>query len=92
MAVFGNNVYIVWVSHSSGNDDVYFTKSSDGGVTFGNVINLSNDPGDSYKTHLAIAGNNVYVIWVDGTPGPYGSPDILFRRSPLVGELRLGLP
>jgi hypothetical protein len=81
VAVFGNNVYIAWVSHSTGNDDVYFTKSSDGGASFGNIINLSNDPGDSYEPRLAIAGNNVYIIWVDGTPGPSGSPDILFRRS-----------
>jgi hypothetical protein len=81
VAAFGNNVYIAWVSHYTGNDDIYFTKSSDGGASFGKIINLSNDPGDSYNPHLAIDGKNVYVVWVDGTPGPYGNPDILFRRS-----------
>ena len=81
VAAFGNNVYIAWVSHYTGNDEIYFTKSSDGGASFGKIINLSNDPGDSYNPHLAIDGKNVYVIWVDGTPGPYGNPDILFRRS-----------
>ena len=81
VTVSGNKVYIVWVSHYTGNDDIYFTRSSDGGATFGNIINLSNDPGDSYNPHLSIIGNNVYVAWVDGTPGPYGNPDILFRRS-----------
>jgi len=30
---------------------------------------------------LATDGKNLYVVWVDGTPGPYGNPDILFRRS-----------
>ncbi len=81
VTVSGNKVYIVWVSHYTGNDDIYFTRSSDGGATFGNIINLSNDPGDSYNPHLSIVGNNVYVVWVDGTPGPYGNPDILFRAS-----------
>ncbi|MGC2685264.1 MAG: sialidase family protein, partial [Candidatus Nitrosopolaris sp.] len=81
VVVFGNNVYIAWVSHHTGNDDIYFTKSFDGGASFGKIINLSNDPGDSYEPHLAIDGKNLYVMWVDGTPGPYGNPDILFRRS-----------
>jgi hypothetical protein len=81
VAAFGNNVYIAWVSHHTGNDDIYFTKSSDGGASFGKIINLSNDPGDSYNPHLVIDGKNVYVVWVDGTPGPYGNPDIFFRRS-----------
>jgi hypothetical protein len=81
VAVSGSNVYVVWVSHYSGNDEIYFTKSSNGGATFGSVTNLSNDPGDSYDPYLAIVGYNVYVMWVDGTPGPHGNPDILFRRS-----------
>jgi hypothetical protein len=81
VAAFGNNVYIAWVSHHTGNDDIFFTKSSDGGASFGKIFNLSNDPGDSYNPHLAVDGKNVYVVWTDGTPGPYGNPDILFRRS-----------
>jgi len=50
------------VSHYTGNDDIYFTKSSDGGASFGKIINLSNDPGDSYNPYLAIDGKNVYVV------------------------------
>ena len=50
------------MSHYTGNDDIYFTKSSDGGASFGKIINLSNDPGDSYNPHLAIDGKNVYVV------------------------------
>jgi hypothetical protein len=81
IVVSRNNVYVVWISHYLGNDDIYFTKSSDGGISFGNIINLSSNPGDSYEPHIALAGNKVYVIWVDGTPGSYGNPDILFKRS-----------
>jgi hypothetical protein len=81
VVVSGNNVYVVWVSHYPGNDDVYFTGSSNGGISFGKIVDLDRNPGDSYEPHIALAGNNVYVIWVDETPGPYGNPDILFRRS-----------
>ncbi|MFZ0222795.1 MAG: hypothetical protein WB988_05750 [Candidatus Nitrosopolaris sp.] len=45
---------------STGNDDIYFIKSSDGGASFGKIANLSNDSGDSYEPHIALAGNKVY--------------------------------
>ena len=67
VVVFGNNVYIAWVSHHTGNDDIYFTKASMA-ECFGKIINLSNDPGDSYEPHLAIDGKNLYVMWVDVDP------------------------
>ena len=29
----------------------------------------------------------MYVVWADGTPGPYGNPDILFKRSTNGGTM-----
>ena len=43
MAVKGNNVYIVWADNTSLNRDIYFISSNDGGQTFGDVVNLSNN-------------------------------------------------
>jgi hypothetical protein len=41
----------------------------DGGKSFGNTINLSNNAGESDEPRLAVAnnGNNVYVVWNDDT-------------------------
>jgi hypothetical protein len=59
-----NNVYITWWSNKTGNDEVMFKASTDGGKTFGDKINLSNTPkSDSQDAQIAAAGSNVYVTW-----------------------------
>jgi selenocysteine-specific translation elongation factor len=60
----GNHVYITWWSNKTGNDEVMFKASTDGGKTFSNKMNLSNTPkSDSQDAQIAAAGNNVYVTW-----------------------------
>jgi hypothetical protein len=59
-----NNVYVTWWSNKTGNDEVMFKASTDGGKTFGNKMNLSNTPNsDSQDVQIAASGNNVYVTW-----------------------------
>ena len=51
-------------STKTGNDEVTFKASTDGGKTFGDKINLSNTPkSDSLYAEIAAAGNNDYVTW-----------------------------
>jgi hypothetical protein len=61
----GNNVYVVWWTNRSGNWEVMFRASTDGGATFGDKINLSNSPDTQSQTAeiLAVGDNNVYVTW-----------------------------
>jgi len=60
----GNNVYVSWWSNKTGNDEVMFKASTDGGKTFGSKMNLSNTPNtDSQDVQIAADGNNVYVTW-----------------------------
>jgi hypothetical protein len=60
----GNNVYIVWWTNRSGNWEVMFRASSDGGQTFSDKINLSNSPDTQSQTAEIVAvGNNVFVSW-----------------------------
>jgi hypothetical protein len=57
-------VYITWWTNQSGNWDVFFKASTDGGKTFGSKINLSNSKGViSNDAEIAAAGSNVYVSW-----------------------------
>ncbi len=64
VATSGDNVYVTWWSNKTGNDEVMFKASTDGGKTFGNKVNLSNTPNsDSQDVEIAAAGNNVYVSW-----------------------------
>jgi hypothetical protein len=78
VAASGNNVYIVWEDDTSGNFEILYRRSTDGGANFGATINLSNNAGVSANPAIALSGNNVYVIWQDDTPG---DGDILYRRS-----------
>jgi hypothetical protein len=40
--ISGDNIYITWWSNKTGNNEVLFRASTDGGATFGDKINLSN--------------------------------------------------
>lgn len=82
----GKNVYVVWQDDSTGNKEIFFSRSTDNGATFLAPINLSNDSKNSVFPKIAVYGNNVYVVWQDGIAS--GNPDdqlpdaeILFKAS-----------
>jgi hypothetical protein len=57
-------INVVWVSDAPGNNDVFFSRSTDGGATFSAPLNLSNDPADSLSPQLAVDGSgNINVVW-----------------------------
>jgi hypothetical protein len=64
IATSGNNVYVTWWTNKSGDWEVMFKASTDGGKTFSNKMNLSNSPNtQSQNASIAASGNNVYVTW-----------------------------
>jgi len=63
--------------------DILFRASMDNGDTFGNVINLSNNPGLSVTPWLSVHNEHVYVTWRDDEPG---NLDIYFRASLNKGQ------
>ena len=74
----GNDVYVTWENNASGNFDVFVAKSTDNGKTFGIPVNVSNNPKPSGAPQILASGNNVYVVWMDSTPGNY---DIFVAKS-----------
>jgi len=70
IAISDNNVYVAWWGNKTGNYEVMFKASDDGGQTFGDKINLSNSTnGTSVETDVAASGNNVYVTYADNKTG-----------------------
>lgn len=65
IAVTGRNIYVAWADKTDGDFDIYFTASHDGGKTFSEPINVSDDDVDSLKPALAVDGTRVYLAWVD---------------------------
>jgi hypothetical protein len=79
MATSGDNVYVVWNSNKTGNWEIMFRASTDGGKTFDDKINISNSSnGRSDMQNIAASGNNVYVIWCDDKTGDM---EIYMRKS-----------
>jgi hypothetical protein len=80
IVVSDNNLYVVWID----NKEILFRASNDNGASFGNTVNLSAEsknataPKRSDLPRIAISDDNVYIVWVDYTPGNY---DIMFRAS-----------
>ena len=83
----GNNVYVVWredIPNPVNDDDIFFSFSHDGGQTFSEPDNISENSGVSFRPQISSEINNVYVIWEDATPGD--DDDIFFARNTNGGQ------
>ena len=63
------------------NRDVYLISGPNGGQTFGEAINLSNNGADSYNQEISVSGNNVYVVWQDSQKNSQDNSNISFISS-----------
>jgi hypothetical protein len=82
IAVDGSNVFVVWSDNTPGNEEIYFKRSVDGGLTWTVNKRLTNNGGGSYLPRnapaIAVNGSNIFVLWYDNKPG---NPEIYFKRS-----------
>jgi hypothetical protein len=82
----GNNIYVVWWTNRTGNWEVMFRASNDGGQTFGDRINLSNTPETQSQTAEILAvGNSVFVTWWESSTET-GSSESVLRVSTDGGQ------
>ena len=80
-------LYVVWMEPDVGNGDIFFSRSTNGGISFSTAANLSatagisGNPttGNSGSPAIAADGNNVYVTWEELTEGP--STEVYFMQS-----------
>src|SRR4030043_377961 len=79
IAVYGSNIYVVWHDdpQETGNYQIYFKKSDDGGVTWTRK-KLTSNSSVSLCPAIAVDGSNIYVVWYDYR---LGSPEIYFKKS-----------
>src|SRR2546426_203318 len=85
-----NNIYIVWTDMRSGNNDVYFAKSVNGGLTFGANLRVNDITTNSQsEPDLAVDPVNphlVHVVWTD-TRSPILGPDIFYANPTIAVDL-----
>lgn len=65
LAATGTNIYVVWSDATGGNTEVLYKASTNNGVSFGNLLNLSNMPGTSNEQTIAASSSNVFVTWIE---------------------------
>ncbi len=76
------DISLVWQDDTVGNNEIYFARSTDGGITWDSK-NLSENKGNSINPGIARGGSNIYVTWQEKIKKFY---DIYFLKSPDGGE------
>ncbi len=78
LSVSGQNVHIVWIDRREGNDEVYYKRSTDAGISWGADIRLTNNSQISSSPSVSSSGATVHVVWDD-----YRDvwPEIYYKRS-----------
>jgi hypothetical protein len=78
-ADLSNNIHVVWADDTPGNPEIYYRRSTDGGVTWGSSKRLTWNSGFSYQQAILVdSSNHIHVVWADDTPGNF---EIYYRRS-----------
>ena len=89
IALYNNNLYVVWSDDSTGNGDIYFKRSVDNGTIFDTVNNISNNnTGSSSDPEIGTYSNKVYVVWTDTSSN---KSEIFYRQSIDAGVMFGGL-
>jgi hypothetical protein len=74
------HVSVVWSDRRSGDYNIYFSRSSDGGATFGaNIMVNTETIGNQSDPYIALdEAGDAYVVWADTRDG---SNDVYFART-----------
>ena len=78
----GDTLHVVWTDKRGGDWEIYYKRSTDDGVSWGDDVLLSaNGPGmRKYKPipSIAASGSKVHVVWYHDRTGNY---ELFYRRS-----------
>jgi hypothetical protein len=64
IAIFGDNVYVIWLDQTEGDKAKILLKASDdGGATFDGTVNISSNANDETFPKVAAYKDSVYIAW-----------------------------
>lgn len=79
VAVDGSVVHVTWMDKRNGGEyEVYYKRSSDGGLTWGEDTRLTYAAGDSQYPNIAVSGSLVHIVWYDKRDG---NDEIYYKQS-----------
>lgn len=79
IAAEGSNVYVIWQDGSLGANEIFFTSSADGGTTFEEARNISNDGSSATFGQVTVVDNNALLVVWQGTSS--GNDEIYLTSS-----------
>jgi hypothetical protein len=84
LSVSGSFVHVVWYDERDGdwNNEIYYKRSTDGGISWGADARLTNNAG-AYSPSISVSGTVVHVVWRDLRDR---SAEIYYKRSPDGGS------
>ena len=60
-----NDVHVVWQDNRNGNDEIYYKHSTDGGLTWGTDMRLTQNPAQSNFPSAVATGKTIIIVWSD---------------------------
>jgi hypothetical protein len=78
IAADGLNVHVVWYDAFIGNYQIFYKRTTDGGITWGQdtMLNLTNY--EAVAPSIAVSGNDIHLTWMDRR---IGNPEIYYKKS-----------
>lgn len=78
VSVSGQIVHIVWDDERDGNREIYYKRSTNGGLSWQSDFRLTNNSFNSANPTVAVSGSLVIIAWQDNRNGQH---QIYFKRS-----------
>jgi hypothetical protein len=67
-----DHIHVVWADYTPGNANIFYKKSTDGGLNWTGFKKISDNSGESVDPAIAIdSSDTIHVVWSDDTPGNY---------------------
>ena len=80
VTVSGSVVHVVWADDRDGNYEIYYKRSTDGGINWGADTRLTNNTAYSRLPSVTVSGLLVHVVWADRRDRD-GYDEIYYNRS-----------
>ena len=74
----GDILNAFWQDRRDGNFEIYQTRSTDGGITWGTEIRVTNAADSSVTPSACQTGDTIYLVWLDNRDG---NKEVYFKRS-----------
>jgi hypothetical protein len=74
-----NNLFVAWQESAHDAEEILLKKSTDGGTTFSQTVDLSNNDGISECPSIAATEGNLHIVWQDKTAG---NNEVFYKQIP----------